>query len=503
MSRFAIPGVPALMLLVVGGTLAGVGAAMLVIVLVALAGDGRDVAAFAIPGAAITAAGAALLAPVIGSRHGVVTHRPIVGFLAVTLAWVAAALAGAVPFMTAGVLGSPIDAVFEAMSGFTTTGATVISQIEPQSDAVLLWRSLTHWLGGIGIVVLVVSIAPASGLALQRVFFAEVSGIGAERLTPRIIDTAQILVGIYLAFTIATGIGFLIAGMSPFDAINHTMSTVATGGFSTRTASLGGFDSLPIELVAIAGMTLCGINFAFYWQVIRGGRLMPQFAEVRAYLLIIAAAIGALTASLLFAGDFERFGDALRSAAFAVTSIITTTGFVTDDFDAFNHFFRISIVALMAIGACAGSTGGGMKVIRVILLWKAGRQELDRQIQPTSVHVLRFGGRSLSEDVRRAVLGFFAVYVTVFVAGFLALTIWVDPVSALGATSATINITGPSLGDFGATESYSALPGEGKAVLIVLMLTGRLEIFTIVAILAAVFGYFRRTQARPTGLPRW
>lgn len=503
MNRLAIPGVPALMLLVVGGTLAGVGAAMLAVVIVALTGDGRDVTAFAIPGAAITLTGLALLVPVTGRRHGMVTHRPIVGFLAVTLAWVAAALAGAVPFITAGVLAAPIDAVFEAMSGFTTTGATVIPQIEPQSDAILLWRSLTHWLGGIGIVVLVVSIAPASGLALQRVFFAEVSGISAERLTPRIIDTAQILVGIYIAFTLVTGIGFLIAGMGPFDAINHTMSTVATGGFSTRTASLGAFDSLPVELVAIAGMTLCGINFAFYWQVIRGGRLMPQFAEVRAYLLIIAASIGVLTASLLLAGDFERFGEALRSAAFAVTSIMTTTGFVTDDFDGFNHFFRVSLLALMAIGACAGSTGGGMKVIRVILLWKAARQELDRQIQPSSVHVLRFGGRSLSEDVRRAILGFFGVYVTVFVVGFLALTIWVDPVSALAATSASINITGPGLGELGATEPYTALPNGAKLVTIVLMLTGRLEIFTIVAMLAAVFGYFRRTQARPAGLPRW
>jgi trk system potassium uptake protein TrkH len=492
------------MLLVIGGTLAGVGSGMLVTVAVALAGDGRDVAAFAIPGAVTTIAGAALVAPVVGRRRGMVTHRPIVGFLAVALAWVAAAIVGAVPFMAADVLDRPLDAVFEAMSGFTTTGATVILEMEPQSDAVLFWRSLTQWLGGVGIVVFVVSIAPASGLALQRVFFAEVSGIRAERLTPRIIDTAQIIVGIYLVLSLVIAVGFVVAGMNVFESVNHTMTTVATGGFSTRTASIGGFDSLPIELVAIAGMVLGGVNFAFYWSVIRRGRLMPQLAEVRAYLALIVAAIALLTASLLLADDVEHFGQALRSASFSVASIMTTTGYVTDDFDGFNSFFRVSLLALMAIGACAGSTAGGMKVIRVVLLWKAARQELDRQIQPTAVHVLRFGGHSLSEDVRRAILGFFGVYVTVFVAGFMAFTVFgVDMVSALSATASTINVTGPALGDFGAFEPFAAMPDGGKAVAIFLMLTGRLEIFTVIAILAAVFGYFRRTQARPTGLPRW
>jgi trk system potassium uptake protein TrkH len=230
---------------------------------------------------------------------------------------------------------------------------------------------------------------------------------------------------------------------------------------------------------------------------------MPQFAEVRAYLAIVAVAIAVLTASLLLADDFATVGEALRAAAFAVTTIVTTTGYVTSDFDLFNDFVRVSLICLMIVGACAGSTAGGMKVIRMALLWQAARQELDRQIQPRAVHVLRFGGRALSEDMRRAVLGFFGVYVTVFVIGILAFAATgLDFETSVSSVAATINVVGPGLGDIGATESYAAVSDGGLVIATVLMLTGRLEIFTIVAVLAAVVGYPRRTQARPSGLPR-
>lgn len=501
--RPPLPGTPALLLVVTGGTLAGVGAGMLISAAVAALGDGRSVAALAIPGVVSALIGLGLLAPTTQRRRGVFANRPTVGFLAVALAWITAAIAGAVPLIAAGSLSSPIDAVFESMSGFTTTGATLIEKLEAEPQGILMWRSLMQWLGGVGIIVLVVSIAPSAGAALQRIFYAEVSGITAERLTPRIVDTAKIIVGVYLVLTASVGIAYAIAGMGIFDAANHMLTTPATGGFSTRTASIGAFDSIAIEIIAIAGMILAGVNFAFYWRAIKGARLMPQLAEVRAYLALLVVVTIVLTTSLLIAGDFDGFGDALRAGSFATTTIMTGTGYVTSDFDAFNDFARTGLLILMSVGACAGSTAGGIKVVRFILLWKAARQELDRQVQPRAVHVLRLGGLSLSEDIRRAVLGFFAVYVTVYIAGALAFSAaGLEPLSAISGSAATLNIVGPALGEIGGTETYGALAPGGRIVAVLLMLTGRLEIFTIVALLAAVVGYFRRGGPRPAGLPR-
>ncbi len=285
-----------LLMLVAGGTVSAAGLAMLVAALGGLLGDGEDIAALAIPGVLVAALGLGLLRVASAARRVGVALRPEIGFAAVTLAWVSAALVGAIPLIAAGTFSSPLDAGFEAMSGFTTTGATLINQIGEQPDAILLWRSLMQWLGGIGIVVLVVAIAPVSGPAIQRAYYAEVSGVAAERLTPRIVDTAKILAGIYITITALAGVAYLIAGMAPFDAVNHTLTTVSTGGFSTKNGSIAAFDSLPIELVAISFMALAGVNFAFYWRAVRGKSLMPQLAEVRAYAVILLGAIVLVTA---------------------------------------------------------------------------------------------------------------------------------------------------------------------------------------------------------------
>jgi trk system potassium uptake protein TrkH len=292
---------------IVSGALLAVGIGLLACFLVALArGDGAW-AAFGIPAAVTTPL--ALLGVASGRRLRSKTLRARDGYFAVTAAWVAAAAVGSVPFLLHGTYEAPSDAFFESMSGFTTTGATLIEDVERQPGAILLWRSLTEWIGGVGIVVLVVAIAPATGLATQRVFYAETPGVTAERLTPRIADTAKIIWAVYLALT---GLGFLayfVAGMTPWEAINHSLTTVATGGFSTRTASIGSFDSLAIELVAIVFMTAGGINFAFYWLALRHrDRLWPQAAEVRAYLLIFIGATGVLTVALWVAGDAAGLG---------------------------------------------------------------------------------------------------------------------------------------------------------------------------------------------------
>jgi trk system potassium uptake protein len=482
-----LPTGPAVVILVVSGTLSAVGLGMLVATGLALAGDGERIWSFALPGVGLIALG--LFGLWLGGNRDrqFAVLTPYSGLLAVTLAWLSAAIAGAVPLLLAGVFDSPIDAFFEAMSGFTTTGATVLPAFD-QPDAVFWWRSLMQYLGGIGIVVLVVAVAPVSGIGIQRAFYAEVSGVSNDRLTPRIIDTAKILASVYAVITAAAVLAYVLAGMDAFNALNHTMTTVSTGGFSTLADSIGGFGSVPIELVAIVFMVLSGINFAFYWRAIRGRDLMPQLAEVRGFVSILLLAIAALTASVLLADDVDSFARALRETAFSATTVMTGTGYTTADFDDWNNFARIAILALMFTGACAGSTSGGIKVMRVMLLFKSARQEVERQLQPNAVQVLRLGGRTFSEQVRRAVLGFFLLYIFVYLFGSLAMgATGVDPVTALSASATTLNIVGPGLGEIGATDDFTAIPESGRVVAALLMLTGRLEIFTVVALLAPIF----------------
>jgi trk system potassium uptake protein TrkH len=413
--------------------------------------------------------------------------RPVAGFGAVTLAWSLATLAGAVPFLLAGTFSSPIDGAFEAMSGFSTTGASLLTDIEAEPDAVLMWRSIMQWIGGVGIVLVVVVIAPIARIGLQRVFYAEVSGITADRLTPRIADTAKIIAGIYLAFSVAAVIAFALAGMSFFDAVNHSMTSVATGGFSTKNLSIAAFDSVAIELVAMVFMTLSAINFAIYWRLVRRRRAAPQLSETIAFLAILAAAVVVVTVSLELAGDSSSFFDGLRDASFSVVSVMTTTGFTTADFDVWNEFVRFTFLGLMIVGACAGSTSGGMKVIRVVLLGRAAAQELQRHTQPNAVRVLRLGGRTFPEEVRTALLNYLLVYVIVFFAGCVAFAICgLAPASSIGATAATLNNIGPGLGDVGAIENFTSLPAGGRVVATILMLAGRLEIFTVLALLTAL-----------------
>jgi len=479
--------------IVVGSTLAVCGLGMLVCAGVGAIGDGRAIVALAAPGIASLGLGMAMVRLAREQARSPATVGVTTGFAAVTLAWVAAAAVGAAPLLAAGTFSSVIDAYFEAMSGFTTTGSTLLSAIEPEPDAILMWRQLIQWLGGVGIVVLVVAIAPVSVAGMQRAFYAETSGVTVERLTPRIVDTAKILAGIYVVLTAACAISYAVAGMSAFDAVGHSFATVATAGFSPKTASIGHFDSLAIELVAIVFMVAGGVNFAFYWRAIRGRSLMPPLAEVRAYLAILAVAVAAVTVSVAASNDAGGIADSLRVSAFSVVTITTTTGFVTADFDLFNHFARITLLGLMLVGACAGSTAGGLKVIRTLLLVKSGGQELRRQLAPREVQVLRFGGRTFSEETRRAVFGFFLVYAIVFSVGVLALgASGLDPVSAFSGTAATLNLVGPGLGDIGAHESFEAFSPFARLVGSLLMLIGRLEVFTVVALLAAIVGLATR-----------
>lgn len=471
---------------VVAATLVAVGAGQFVCFVLALVGGDGGVLAFGVPSAASIPL--ALVALLGARRLRSMPLRARDGFFAVTMAWLAAAIVGAVPFLLQGTFEDPIDAFFESMSGFTTTGATLLDEIEPEPDAILLWRSLSQWLGGVGIIVLVVAIAPATGLASHRVFYAETSGVTAERLTPRIADTAKIIWGIYVVLTALGFLAFLAAGMGAFDAVNHIFTTLATGGFSTRTASLAAFDSLAIEIVAIVFMTAAGVNFVFYWRAIRGLGIWPQASEVGMYLLIMVGSIAAVTASLALNDHPPGVWQNLRESAFSVSSVMTTTGYTTADFDDWNDYARAHFLLLMFVGGCAGSTAGGLKVIRVLLLGKAAGQEVQRQLRPKAVQVLRTRGRVYSEEVRRGVLGFFYIYSTVAIVATMAmLATGLDLNTAFSSVAATLNVIGPGLGDVGATDNYAVVSDGGRLILSFLMLAGRLEVFTVLVLLTPAF----------------
>lgn len=473
----------ALVLSAASGAAAASGAGMVLSAALGLVHDGEQVAAVLIPGIVLLATG--VLGLVVVPTPSGEPVSPVAGLGSVTLAWVLAAAVGSIPFIVSGVLSSPLDAYFEAMSGFSTTGATLIDDVDATPDAILAWRSVSQWLGGVGIVVLIVAIAPTLTPGLQRYFYAEASGIGDSRLTPRIADTAKIVGGVYLGLTAMAALSYLVAGMTAFDAVNHAMTTLATGGFSTHTVSFAYFDSIALQIVAIVFMAAGAINFAFYWRVVKGGPLMPQLAEVRVYLALLAVGIIAITVSLLSSGDVRGWA-ALEAASFTVTSLGSTTGFTTLDFDLWGSFAAVVLVLLMIIGGSAGSTAGGVKVIRAALIGKSVAQELHRQTEPRVVSVLRLGGRVFNENVRRAVLSFFTIYVGVFALGVIVFTAsGIDEVSAIGGVAATMNSVGPGLGQIGGLENYGALADGGRVMAIFLMLTGRLEIFTVVALIAA------------------
>jgi trk system potassium uptake protein len=489
-ARARLPGRPeerGLIAVALGGSTAACGVGMVAAGVAGALGDGRETLTFLEAGMIAIAGGLLVLRLAAKPREAFV--RPAVGFGAVTVAWMLAACLGAVPLLLAGTFSSPLDALFEAMSGFTTTGSTLIDDIDGQPDAVLVWRSITQWLGGVGIVVLIVAIAPAVAPGLQRVFYSEASGMGGGRLTPRIADTAKIVAGVYAVLSAAAAVAYVAAGMGLFDAVNHAMTTIATGGFSTRTASIAAFDSVAVEVVAIVFMIASGVNFALYWKAIRRLPLMPTLAEVRLYLIILVAAAATITAGIVLGDEVGALGDGIRQAAFSATSVMTTTGYTTADFDMWASFPRMVLLMLMVIGGCAGSTAGGLKVIRVGLLAKATRQELGRQAAPRAVQVLRFGGRVFEEDVRRAVFAFFALYCAVFLAGVIGLAATgLGVTESISGVAATLNMVGPALGGLGALENFTALSDPARGIAIFLMLVGRLEILTVVAVLAALAG---------------
>jgi len=406
------------------------------------------------------------------------------GFAIVTFGWTVFAVFGALPYLISGSILSPIDAVFETMSGFTTTGSTILTNIEGLPQSLLFWRALTHWLGGMGIIVLSLAILPMLGVGGMQLFKAEVPGPTADRLKPRIQDTAKMLWGVYFLLTVVECILLMFGGMSFFDAICHSFATLATGGFSTRNASVAAYDSSYIDGVITLFMILAGVNFALHFQVLRGkASEFFRSEELRVYLGIIAIATAIVMMSNWCGGIYSHPGENFRYSIFQVSSIMTTTGFGTADFELWPVLPQYIFLLLMFIGGCAGSTGGGMKVARIVLLFKHAQVQMFRLIHPRAIRLVKLGKRPVDKEVLHAILGFFALYIGIFVVGsLLVAATGMDFTSAGSAVIACLSNIGPGLGTVGPTDSFAYVPVFGKWVLIFCMLMGRLELFTVLVL---------------------
>jgi len=412
------------------------------------------------------------------------------GFLIVVLFWFVLGLAGAVPFVVADhpVL-SVTDAVFESFSGLTTTGATVITGLDDLPESILYYRQQLQWLGGMGIIVLAVAIMPMLGVGGMQLYRAETPGPHKDaKLTPRIAETAKALWYIYAGLTIACGVSYWMAGMNAFDAIGHSFSTVAIGGFSTHDSSIGYFQSSTIELIAVVFMLLAGMNFALHFMAWRSLSLRPYLmdSEVRTYLVVLFLVTSVTVGYLYYTDTFIFFSEALHAGLFQAVSIGTTTGFTSEDYFAWPGFLPVLLLFASFIGGCAGSTGGGMKVIRFLLLVKQGHRETVRLIHPNAQLPVKVDSKPMPDRVIAAVWGFFAAYVGSFVVIMLFLmATGLDQVTAFSAVAACINNLGPGLAGVGA--NYVGINDPAKWALSFAMMLGRLEIFTLLILFTRAF----------------
>ena len=412
------------------------------------------------------------------------------GFLIVVLFWTVLGTFGALPFLLSPSLNLGLtDAVFESISGLTTTGATVITGLDALPKSILFYRQSLQWLGGMGIIVLAVAILPLLGVGGMQLYRAETPGpVKDNRLTPRIKETAKALWYIYLLLTAACAFAYWLAGMSIFDAISHSFSTVAIGGFSTHDASIGYFDSAAVEAVAILFMLLAGANFGLHfitWKSV-SVRHYLQDAEFKTYLLVLGAVTVVAVVTLQMSEVYSHLGEAFGKGIFHAVSIGTTTGFTTSSYYNWPGSLPLLLLLVSFIGGCAGSTGGGMKVIRVLLLVKQGLRELLRLVHPSAKIAVKIGEKPVDSRVVEAVWGFFSAYVAVFVVMLLLLmATGLDEVTSFSAVAATLNNLGPGLGEVGI--NYTSVNGFSKWVLCLGMLLGRLEIFTLLVVLTPAF----------------
>ena len=412
--------------------------------------------------------------------------RPRDGFLIVSGAWISVSLVGAVPYLVSGALG-PADAFFESVSGFTTTGSTVIPDVTIIPRSLLLWRAMSQWLGGMGIILFTIAILPLLGIGGMQLFKAEVPGPVADKVRPRLAETARTLWMVYVGFTAAEWVALRLAGLSGFDALCHSFTTLATGGFSTRNTSVGEFGSPTVEWIVIFFMLLAGINFVLHYRVLSGRvKEVWRDAELRYFLGVIAVATLILFATVH--EDGGRLVDSFRHAAFQTVSILTTTGYCTTDFELWTTLPLLVLLCLMVLGGMSGSTGGGVKSLRALLAMSSLRTTLHRLIHPHAIRPVKYGGTVVSEVVLSGIWSFLTAYLLIALVGIAVVTAYgYDLMTAISAGLTSIGNVGPGLGEIGAYDNFAHFPGVVKIVLSGCMLFGRLEVFTLLALFSREF----------------
>lgn len=405
------------------------------------------------------------------------------GFLIVATGWLAMSLFGTLPYLLSGAIPNFVDALFETVSGFSTTGATILTDIEAMPKYLLFWRSMTHWLGGMGIIVLTIAILPLLGVGGMQLFVAEAPGVTPDKLSPRITETAKRLWLIYFLLTALESILLWVAGMTYFDAINHAMATMATGGFSTKNASIAHYAQPAIHYIITVFMFLAGTNFTLLYLGF-SGRVRPLLRneEFRKYAINILIVAGFVSVGLIFFNGYVP-EKAIRSAFFQVISIITTTGFITDNYLLWPNFLSFIIFILLFTGGSTGSTSGGIKMMRLIVMVKNSFLELRRQLHPNAVLPVRLNGKAVPQSITNNIAGFVLIYLTIFFMGSLVMSMMgLDFMTATGSVAATLGNIGPGIGNVGPVDNFSAIPTGGKVFLSFLMLLGRLELFTILVL---------------------
>lgn len=402
--------------------------------------------------------------------------------------WLLASFIGAVPYMTTRVLPNFVDALFESVSGFTTTGASVIPDPEILPKSVLFWRSTTHWLGGMGIVVLSVAVMPFLGVGGMGMMKAEVPSPVVDKLRPRVTSTARTLWKVYIILTAAEIVLLTLGGMNLFDSICHTFGTVATGGFSTKANSIAHYDSGYIHVVITVFMLAAGLNFTLHFEALNGNiKAYLQSTECRSYLILFGGAT-LFIAFQLWGKNYDKFQDAILQSGFQVASIVTTTGYVTTDWERWPYSTQWLLLCLMFVGGCAGSTGGGMKCLRIIVVAKHVFRELFLLIHPRAVMPIKVDRRVIAGPVINSIMAFISLFVGVWaVSTFMLIILEADIVTAVGAVTATLANVGPGLEQVGALDNYAWFSSSSKLLLIFDMLVGRLELFTVIVLLTPTF----------------
>ncbi|MFC1771519.1 TrkH family potassium uptake protein [Candidatus Margulisiibacteriota bacterium] len=407
----------------------------------------------------------------------------------VTFSWITVSFVSSLPLVFSGAIPSFTDAFFEMMSGYTTTGASILNNIQALPKSLLFWRSLTHWLGGMGIIVLAVAILPLLGVGGLQLIKAEAPGPSVDKITPRIAKTAKVLWVIYVGFTVLETILLKLGGMSLFDSLTHTFGTLATGGFSPKNLSVGHYNSTYIDSVITLFMILAGINFVLHFRLLTGKiKTFLSDIELKVYLAIFFAATFLISITLYLNRTYQSLADSFRFASFQAASILTTTGYTTTNYESWPFFAQVLLFGLMFVGACSGSTGGGIKVIRIVLLFKQGLNEMKYLLHPRGIFSLKIGSKTIKKDIVYAVLGFFFLYMLMIVITTLVVASAGNSILTSASTAlATLGNIGPGFSKIGPVSNYSFYPGYVKWFLSLIMLIGRLEIYTVLCLFTPIF----------------